>query len=98
MDENLTVFVNRRKKLTTKQELEKCSKEVGHAHQLDIDFVLKFGQNFIDLFVFLSQELIDRILQLESHNQQLKNVLKKEMNIADGSTSNNNQKKFDFTK
>lgn len=28
MDENLTVFVNRRKKLTTKEELEKCTKEV----------------------------------------------------------------------
>lgn len=28
MDENLTVYVNRRKKLTTREELEKCSKEV----------------------------------------------------------------------
>lgn len=28
MDENLAVFVNRRKKLTTREELEKCSKEV----------------------------------------------------------------------
>lgn len=50
-------------------------------------------------FIF-PQELITRILQLESHNQQLKNVLKKEMNITDdgNSTSNNNQRKFDFTK
>lgn len=29
MEENLTVFVNRRKKLTTRDELEKCSKEVS---------------------------------------------------------------------
>lgn len=43
------------------------------------------------------QELIDRVLQLETHNQQLKNVLKKEIGTANGS-SENNQKKFDFSK
>lgn len=46
-----------------------------------------------------SQELINRVLQLEAHNQQLRNVLKKEMNIDDGSgTVDNNRKKFDFKK
>lgn len=48
MDENLTVFVNRRKKLVTKQELEKCSKEVGldgsqiHIHMLHSYFEFNF--------------------------------------------------------
>lgn len=28
MDDNFAVFVNRRKKITTREELEKCSKEV----------------------------------------------------------------------
>lgn len=104
MDENLTVFVNRRKKLVTKQELEKCSKEVGlnclHAHMLLFYFEFNFSFNFL---FFFSKELINRVLQLEAHNQQLRNVLKKEMNIDDGSgsgsgTVDNNRKKFDFTK
>ncbi|XP_031633123.1 tRNA pseudouridine(38/39) synthase [Contarinia nasturtii] len=69
MDENLTIFVNRRKKLTTREELEKCSKE----------------------------ELINRILQLETHNQQLKNVLKKELNCGDDESKITKQKKFDFS-
>lgn len=47
----------------------------------------------------ISQELVNRVLQLEAHNQQLRNVLKKEMNIDDGGgTVDNNRKKFDFTK
>ena len=53
--------------------------------------------NKIYPYIF-SQELINRILQLEAHNQQLKNVLKKELNITDGDTSENNQKKYDFKK
>lgn len=89
MDENLTVFVNRRKKLTTRDELEKCSKEVS----TDKHPMLRYLYDLFDN----SQELIDRVLQLETHNQQLKNVLKKEIGTANG-TSDNNQKKFDFSK
>lgn len=40
---------------------------------------------------------MNRILQLETHNQQLKNIIKKELTI-DGETSCKNQRKFDFTK
>lgn len=51
--------------------------------------------------IYFHQELINRVLQLEAHNQQLRNVLKKEMNIDDGgggTTADNSRKKFDFTK
>lgn len=56
MDENLTVFVNRRKKLVTKQELEKCSKEVGldcsqiHIHMLHSYFEFNFCHLILSIF------------------------------------------------
>lgn len=89
MDEKLTVFVNRRRKLITRDELEKCSKEVS----VNTSYGVAHVHNVVSPSI---QELIDRILQLETHNQQLKNVLKKE--IGGANTYDNNQKKFDFSK
>lgn len=46
------------------------------------------------------QELVARVIQLETHNQHLKNIIKKELVNADGTanTDDNNQRKFDFAK
>lgn len=46
---------------------------------------------------------MNRILQLETHNQQLKNIIKKELvntnnDLVDPHIDDNNQRKFDFAK
>ncbi|KAJ8688400.1 hypothetical protein QAD02_024195 [Eretmocerus hayati] len=41
--------------------------------------------------------LIDKVLQLEAHNQQLKQILEKKMSTDKGDTANSSRK-FDFTK
>lgn len=44
---------------------------------------------------------MNRILQLETHNQQLKNIIKKELVNANNDLDDiddNNQRKFDFAK
>jgi hypothetical protein len=44
------------------------------------------------------QELVDRILQLEAHNFQLKQVIEKNMTISNKIKPESSSKKFDFTK
>lgn len=51
MDENLAVFVNRRKKLTTKEELEKCSKEVSKPDR-KMDGFRNKSNLIVDWFLF----------------------------------------------
>lgn len=46
---------------------------------------------------------MNRILQLETHNQQLKNIIKKELvntnnDLVDAQIDDSNQRKFDFAK
>lgn len=88
MSENFTVFVNRRKKATTRAELEKFSKEVS-AGDHGVGAVVLTS-------IFCLQELITRIIQLETHNQQLKNIIKKETAVEEPETFDN-QRKFDFS-
>lgn len=53
MDENLAVFVNRRKKLTTREELEKCSKEVGQSITISkLSHVQILWSSFIVYYIF----------------------------------------------
>lgn len=94
IDDNLAIFVNRKKKATTRAELEKFTKDVS---------VVWPVRGLVQLFVYpsLAQELIDRVIQLETHNQQLKNIIKKELvnSVPDDDEADSaKQRKFDFKK
>lgn len=47
--------------------------------------------------LFLIQELITRIISLETHNQQLKNIIKKETYKPNDAPHNDKQRKFNFS-
>ncbi|XP_050678281.1 tRNA pseudouridine(38/39) synthase isoform X2 [Leptidea sinapis] len=51
-----------------------------------------------ELISLEKEELIDRILQLEAHNVQLKNIISKNLSEAGDNQKNDGHKKFDFSK
>lgn len=88
--EELTVKRNKHcKKPSSREELELLDKKV----RLTI-FKIDLSNLLICLLVFL-QELIDRILQLEAHTYQLKNIIKK--CDSNGKSARKSGKPFDFT-
>lgn len=95
MADNFTVLVNRKKKATTRVELEKYTKDVSAKIATEVRG--KWCLFIRTVAFFFYQELIERLLQLEIHNQQLKNIIKKETSTVQESTSENHRK-FDFKK
>lgn len=57
-----------------------------------------FILTYIQFILFIQKELINRIVQLEAHNQQLKNMLRKDGTYVDKEAKIAKQKKFNFSK
>lgn len=84
------VKVNKRNGPNTPEELEKLSQKVNSKNHNQETI-----KNQSSIFF---QELIEKIIRLNSHNQQLKNILEKKINPEGSSKSYKPGRNYDYSK